>query len=224
MNIPRVLLVASLLVCSAEPGWAQDQFRYRDYVLESSLDSVVVASGARAADTRTLHERPAKIQELEWRAPYVSSRDLMADPVRGAVFAFFNGALYQIVVRYDRDRTDGLTNSDIIESLTSVYGEPMPKSPRNTAPAVAPDTVLVALWDRPGSSVALVRGTYTPDLQLVLTSKALSTRARDAIRESGRLDVIEAPRRELEERKRELADRNAASEKARTANKAAFRP
>ena len=224
MNIPRVFLVASLLVCSSELGWAQDLFRYRDYALESSLESVVVASGARAADTRTLHERPAKIQELEWRAPYASSGDRMADPVRGAVFGFIDDALYQIVVRYDRDRTDGLTNSDIIESLTSVYGEPAPKSPKNAAPVAAPDTVLVALWERPGSSVSLVRGIYTPDFQLVLMSKALSTRARDAIRESGRLDVIEAPRRELEERKREIADRNAARDKARTANKAAFRP
>jgi len=220
----RVFLVASLLVCSSEFGWAQDLFRYRDYALESSLGSVVVASGARAADAKTLHERPAKIQELEWRAPYVSSQDRMADPVRGAVFAFIDDALYQIVVKYDRDRTDGLTNSDLIESLTSVYGAPVPKSPKHTVPAVAPDSVLVAMWDRPGSSVALVRGTYTPDFQLVLMSKALSTRARDAIRESGRLDVIEAPRRELEERKQEIADRNAAREKARTANKAAFRP
>ena len=220
----RVFLVASLLVCSSDVGWSQDLFRYRDYALESSLDSVVVASGARAADTKTLHARPAKIQELEWRAPYASSSDRMADPVRGAVFAFIDDALYQIVVRYDRDRTDGLTNNDLIESLTSVYGTPVPKSPKTTAPAVPLDTALVALWDRPGSSVALVRGTYTPDFQLILMSKALGTRARDAIRESGRLDVIEAPRRELEERKQEIADRNAAREKARTANKAAFRP
>ncbi|MGH9345864.1 MAG: hypothetical protein ACRD26_01225 [Vicinamibacterales bacterium] len=43
--------------------------RYRVYVLGSSLDSVITASGVRAASAKTLHERPAVIQELEWRAP-----------------------------------------------------------------------------------------------------------------------------------------------------------
>ena len=224
MNIPRIFLVAAVLVCSAQPGWTQDLFRYRAYALESSLESVVAMSGVRAADTKSLYQRPAKIQELEWRAPYVSTSDPMADPVRGAVFTFFNDALYQIVVKYDRDRTDGLTNTDIIESLTAVYGQPVARSPKNTAGIALPDTTLLALWENPGSSLALVRGMYSPDFQLVFTSKALSLRARDAIRESGRLDVIEAPRRELEQRKQEVADRDAARAKARTTNKAAFRP
>src|ERR1043166_2966681 len=138
MNISRTFLVAAALACSSQPGWTQELFRYRAYVLESSLDSVVAMSGVRAADTKSLYERPAKIQELEWRAPYVSSTDPMADPVRGAVFTFFNNALYQIVVKYDRDRTDGLTNTDIIESLTTVYGQPSARSPRNTAGAPLP--------------------------------------------------------------------------------------
>jgi hypothetical protein len=55
-------------------------------------------------------------------------------------------------------------------------------------------------------------------------SKALSTRARDAIREAGRLDAIDAPRLELEQQKKEVADANEARDKVRTTNKAAFRP
>ena len=35
--------------------------------------SVIAASGARSADAKTLHKRPATIQELQWRAPYVTS-------------------------------------------------------------------------------------------------------------------------------------------------------
>ena len=224
MNLSRGVLVAVVLFGSSQSGWTQELFRYRAYALESSLDSVVAMSGARAADAKTLHGRPAKIQELEWRAPYVSSGDPMADPVRGAVFTFFNDALYQIVVEYDRDRTAGLTNTDLIESLTTVYGPPMPRSPRSTAAAAFPDRVLLAAWENPGSSIALMRGVYSPEFQIVLTSKALSMRAREAIRESGRLDIIEAPRREQEQRKQEIADRDAARVKARTTNKAAFRP
>ena len=219
-----VLVAALTLVVGSHLASAQDLSRYRGYALESSLQSVVAASGARAADARTLHERPAKIQELQWRAPYESSQVLRADPVRGAVFTFYDDALYQIVVSYDRDRTNGLTNTDLLESLTAVYGEPVLKSVRSRPSAAPPDTVVVAQWDNAGSSLTLLRGVYTPDFQLVLLSKALSTRARDAIREAGRLDVLDAPRLERERRKKEIADASAARDKARTTNKEAFRP
>ena len=224
MNSARVLFIAVVLVVTSQPGSAQDLSRYRVYVLESSLESVVAASGARAADAKTLHERPAKIQELEWRAPYASSGGELADPVRGAVFTFCNDALYQIVVSYDRDRTNGLTNSEIIESLTALYGNPVLKSANNRPPVALPDTVVLAQWDSPASSLTLVRDAYSREFQLVLVSKALSARARTAIREAGRLDAIEAPRRELEERKKEVADAAGALDKIRTTNKAAFRP
>ena len=83
---------------------------------------------------------------------------------------------------------------------------------------------MLAQWDSTGSSLTLLRGAYSAEFQLVLMSKALSTRARNAIREAGRLDAIEAPRRELEQRKKEVADADSARDKIRTTNKAAFRP
>ena len=57
MNMTRSLFVIIGLTVCGEAAVAQDLSRYRAYVLESSVDSVVAASGARAADTRTLHER-----------------------------------------------------------------------------------------------------------------------------------------------------------------------
>ena len=188
------------------------------------LASVVAASGVRVTDVKTLHERPARIQELEWRAPYVSSGSDNADPVRGIVFGFYNDALYQIVVTYDHGRTDGLTSSDVIKSLSEVYGEPVLSSGKSRSAAVAADTVVLAQWDSATTSMTLVRGTYSPEYQVVFISKALSTKARSAIREAGRLDLVEAPRRELEQRKKDAADATAARDKARTTNKAAFRP
>ena len=78
MNSTRPLVIAVGLILGAQLVFAQDISRYRGYVLESSFDSVVEASGARAADAKTLHERPATIQQLEWRAPYVDSRNTLA--------------------------------------------------------------------------------------------------------------------------------------------------
>ena len=124
MKSTRPLVIAVGLILSGQLAFAQDMSRYRAYVLESSLDSVVAASGARAADAKTLHERPATIQELEWRAPYADSRNALPDPVREISFTFYNDALYQVTVNYDRDRTEGLTNRDIVESLSAAYGVP----------------------------------------------------------------------------------------------------
>lgn len=238
MNSARVLVIAVGLALNPQLVSAQvaperpliststtsTTLRYRAYILGSTLESVVAGSGARAADVKTLHERPAKIQELEWRAPYVSSGSERADPVSGAVFSFCDDALYQVVVSYDRERTDGLTNADIIASLNSVYGEPVLKSERNRPSAAQQDTVVLAQWDSQDSSLTLLRGAYASEFQLVLMSKALSARARTAIRESGRLDAIEAPGREVEQRKKEVADAASARDKIRSTNKAAFRP
>jgi hypothetical protein len=224
MNSARVLVIAAVVIFSSQLGSAQDLSRYRGFVLESSLESVVATSGARAPDVKTLHERPAKIQELHWRTPYASSGAAMADPVRGAVFTFYDDALYQVVVNYDRDRTNGLTSTEVIESLSALYGEPVLKSSRTRPAATLPDVAVVAQWDGPASSLTLLRDAYSTEFQLVLVSKALGTRARTAIREAGRLDAIEAPRRELAERKKEVADAADARDKIRTTNKAAFRP
>jgi hypothetical protein len=215
------------LVLGGQLAFAQDVSRYRAYALESSLDSVVAASGARAVDAKTLHERPATIQELEWHAPYVDSRNTPADPVREISFTFYNDALYQVIVNYDRDRTEGLANSDIVDSLSAVYGAPTLASPRTrTSPPVEalPDSIVVARWENADSVVTLMRGSYTPDFQLILVSKSLSARARTAVREAVRLDAIEAPRREAAQRKTEAGEASAARDKTRIANKAAFRP
>jgi hypothetical protein len=227
MNRTRLVVIAVGFILGGQLAFAQDISRYRAYVLESSLESVVAASGARAADAKTLHKRPAIIQTLEWRAPYADYRNTHADPVRDVTFTFYNNALYQVTVNYDRDRTEGLTNSDIVESLSTAYGAPILSSARTrTSPPVEafPDSVVVARWENADSLLTLIRASYTPEFHLILVSKPLGTRARSAVREAIRLDAVEAPRREAAQRKKEAGDASAARDKTRIANKAAFRP
>ena len=225
MNSTRPLLIAVGLILVGQLAFAQDMSRYRAYVLESSLDSVVAASGARASDARTLHERPATIQELGWRAPYVDSRNTVADPVREVFFTFYNDALYRVRVHYDRDRTEGLTNSDIVESVSTTYGVPILASARTSPPVEAfPDSIVVARWENADALLTLIRASYAPEFQLILVSKVLSAQARTAVREAVRLDAIEAPRREAAQRKKEAGEASAAHDKTSIANKAAFRP
>ena len=233
MDMMRALVVAVLgLLLGASWAYAQDLSRYRVYTLGSSLDAVVAASGARPTEARTLHKRPAMIQEIEWRASYLRPATDPVDPVRGIAFTFYDDALYQLVVSYDRDRTEGLTEADIVESISATYGVPVLRSARAPMQASAgpaawaalPDTTVVARWEDASSALTLVRGDYSPAYQLVVASKVLSAKAGSAIAEAIRLDTAEAPRRESERLEREATDAGNALEKARTTNKAAFRP
>jgi len=228
MNRARTYVIAAVsLLLGVHATWAQDMSRYRAYVLASSVESIVASSGVREGEAKTIHSRPATIREREWRAPYASSTAAFADPVRGISFKFVDDSLFQIVVTYDRDRTEGLTNADLIETLTASYGTPT-RNVGNASvarPAAAhSDSIVVAQWESPLEKLTLVRGSYSPEFQLILVSKDLSARAAAVTREAIRLDAAEAPRREANQRKQDAADASAAREKTRTSNKAAFRP
>lgn len=225
----RILAIAALgFVLSGQPVASQSPFQYRDYTLGSTVASVVTLSGTRQDEMKTLHERPATIQEVRWRAPYVSAGSKMADPVRDVVFSFYDDQLYQILVTYDRDRMEGLTNGDVIEALSATYGVPLLRHARSrdgAQPAkAATEMALVAQWEDAASLLTLTRSTYAPHFQLALISKTLHPRARVAIDEALRLDTQEAPQRELDKREQEVADALVASQKARIVNKAAFKP
>jgi hypothetical protein len=58
----------------------------------------------------------------------------------------------------------------------------------------------------------------------VVFSKRLDALARAAVVEALRLDIQEAPERELERKKKRDEENRIAQEKARLANKATFRP
>jgi hypothetical protein len=221
-------IVAAFVFLNIQPALAQPLAGYRGYVLGGSLASVLKLSGARQADTKTHHVRPATIQELEWFTPYTGVDRAPADPVHDVVFSFYNDQLYQVVVTYDRGRMEGLTNDDVIASVGSVYGVPLlrhaPAVPKDATTYDRPETLAIARWEDAASLLTLTRSTYSPQFQLVLTSKTLDALARAAIVEARRLDTLEAPQREMDQRKQEVVDAHVASQKARTVNKPAFRP
>lgn len=229
MSRVHVVLVTVLgvVLCGASVS-GQDLSHYRGYVLNGTLASIAKAAGTRASDAKTLHERPAKIQELEWRPSFMRSGREPADPIRDVVFRFYDDQLFRIVIRYDRDRTEGLTPDDVIESIVGLYGIPILTNA--SASSTSPDGIdirdskIVAQWEDAAAVLTLFRGTYSREFQLVLISKALNAPAVAAMKEALRLDVEEAPRREIDLRARDAATARATQEKARLANKAAFRP
>ena len=228
MNQRVAALAVVGLVLGAGPLAGQELSRYRDYSLGSSVAATIALSGARADATKTLHERPALIQESEWRAPYVSPGAALADPVRDMLFSFYDDQLYRVVVTYEADRMEGLTDDDVIESISARYGAPLLRhsarvgalAPAGTRPAMA----ILAQWEDASAALTLTRGTYLEQFQLVLISKRLDAEARAAALDAVSRDAAEAPGRERDRRAKDVADARVASQKARLVNKAAFKP
>jgi hypothetical protein len=83
---------------------------------------------------------------------------------------------------------------------------------------------VVARWESAESLVTLLRDAYMQEFQLVVASKESGTRALEASREAIRLDALEAPRRDADQRIKDAAAERARQNKTRDANRAAFRP
>jgi len=215
------IALVSLLALDARIAMAQDLSRYRDYALGSSVTAIVTASAARATDVKSLHERPALIQELDWHALYLATRDRV-DSVDRVLFNFYNDKLYQIVVTYDRDRMAGLTDADVVAAVSSTYGAPELAVRAAVAKKDDPfaPSIMVAQWSDAASQLTLTRDVYSRQFQLVLVGKALAEQARLAIKDSMRLDKQDAPGLEREQ----AAEDALKVETARLANRAAFRP
>ena len=229
----QVFCVSGLaLLVSTATLIGQTRPHYRDFMLGSNLSSISAQVKASAADVRTIRQRPALIQDLQWRVPYfvVDSNQPGKDPVQQITFSFYNDQLYRMAVNYDRQRIEGMTDADMISALTDVYGPvttptPKPKTPQAFASSLdVTSGILVSQWGNAEYSVVLLRSSFGPGYQVVVTSTPLEALARSADAEAVRLDVLEAPVRELARKKQEADAALASQEKARAANKATFRP
>lgn len=210
---------------------AQDHDRYRDFRLGSDVATVSMAAGVVAPEIKVIHQRPALIQELTWRPRYAVRRSSSAetDATEQIVFSFYNDRLFRLTVDYDRTRTEGLTDTDMIEAISAIYGSQVKPTVARARPT--PSTFEeqsgnpVARWGDADDSITLYRtSSYSTSFRLVLTATPLATLARTAAARAAVLDDREAPQREAAREKREAEDRRAAQEKARSTNKAVFRP
>ena len=231
MAMTRRLTVTALgLVLFTHALQGQNPVRYRDFQLGSDLPSVSALAGVAASEAKTIHQRPAVIQELEWRPPYFVSGSSapQTDPVHQIVFGFYNSQLSKILVDYDHDRTAGMTDADMIEALSTVYGPPLKpdvkKSRAVTSRVEEESGTPVGRWGDTDYSVVLYRMSYASTLRIIVTSTRLEALARTAEAQAIRLDEREAPQREIARQKKEVEDTRVSLEKSRTANKAAFRP
>jgi hypothetical protein len=215
------ILLAVSTVSSAELS------RYREFELGASV-ATVTAVTQNAARVKTVHSRPALLQQLEWRPRYMAGAPQPdRDSIGEVVFSFVDDQLFQMSIAYAQDRTSGLTDEDMVGSLTVVYGAPSSPSPRTrtTSSAVALDApVVIAEWRHADTTVVLQRKEYSESFFLVITSLPLDIIARKAQAAAVAMDQREAPAREAALLKKRADEEKVAAERTRSTNKKVFQP
>ena len=223
----RLMTAPLFLILFASLCTAQSLSQYRGLQIGASVEEIISQVGKDSSDVRVLHTAPAVIQELEWDP----QRGLVARPkfdsIKQIRFSFFNGGLYKMVVAYNYLDTEGLTENDLVEVISSEFG--VARVPDAGAVVAVSggffenNQKLLAVWEGPEHSYSLFRSNGG-SFGLVIVSQAIDASARAATVESLERARSEAPQREAERRAQEQKDREALQQKARTANKPKFRP
>lgn len=204
---------------------AEDLSQYRQFHFGMDLPAVVKQTGLKASDAKVIHQRPAVIQELEWQPRNSSELSGGADSVKEIRFSFYNGALSQMAINYDRYKTEGLTAEDFIEAISTAYGTATKPAGEIVFPSIFDESVkILARWENAEYSFNLVRSSYQSSFGMVVFSKRLDTLAKVAATEARLLDQQDAPRREMERNKREAEELRLQQVTARQASKRSFRP
>ena len=228
INTRSFVISISLAVLFMPLIYAQDLSSYRGFQLGMNLLAVAKQADVKPSEAKVLYKRPAIIQELEWRPPSSYNTSAKGDPLREVLFSFYNGDLYRMVVNYDKERTEGLTDEDLIEGIAAKYGTPttpVAKIISSSPSQVYSDSEkVIARWEDAQYSFSLFRFSYGSAPGMLIFSKRLDALAQVAIVEAIRLNEQEAPQREIDRQKQLDDEKRAAGQKARPANKANFRP
>ena len=202
---------------------AQDLSKYRHFTLGMTLTKLLERTDQKMNDVKTIHGRPALIQEVAWWPLSAPGTSLRSDSVEQILFSFYNGELYKISVTYDPPSTQGLTEEDMVKSISAKYGPATivaPEIDSAAGPRFNTKQTSVASWEDVQYSVNLVRSSFSDVLGLVVLSRRVNTQAELATREAVKLDEQEGPKREADRQKKQTDD----LEVARQKNRKIFRP
>jgi hypothetical protein len=229
MTTTRSFVISIFLAAlSILPIYAQDLSSYRGFRLGMNLPAAAKQAGVKPSEAKVIYQRPAVIQELEWRPQSSYGSSAQRDPVEEVLFSFYSGELYRIVVIYDQLRTEGLTDQDLIESISASYGTPTTPVAKiissSASQAYSDREKVVARWEDSQSSINLFHFSYGSAPGMLVFSKRLDALAQVAIVEAIRLKEVEAPQREIDRQKQQDDEKLAAGQKVRPVNKANFRP
>ena len=224
----RVRTWSAILCCilSAPALYSKDLSHYRGLQFGMNTADASKMAGTPPAEAKLIHRRPALIQEIEWQpGQYLRADAASTDPVKQGLLCFVNGELCRIIVTYDRYKIEGMTVDDMVEGISATYG-PASKPTAEIAfhSNYAEKAKVLARWEDSDYAYDLVRTGDQSSFAMVLYAKRLDVVAQKAIVDAARLDVQEAPQRELEKQKDEAEAKRLIRDRARSLNKPNFRP
>jgi hypothetical protein len=202
---------------------SQDLSRYRKFSLGTSLTALSKQIGQDPHRANLIQQRPAVIQELTYWPVDTPYSSVQVQPVSRILFSFYNGELYRMVVSYEQNAIQGLTEDDMVRAISARYGNATRFYPEINLPTkdvYASAETIIARWADSGSSIDLFHSSTLNSFGLAVFSKRLDVQAEAAIAESLKRNKQEAPQKEIDLRKSE-ADR---MEIVRQKNIKTFRP
>jgi hypothetical protein len=225
INARRLMLIAPAFLCVASLV-AQDLSSYRKFAFGADLAAVAKETGLKPANATTICQRPALIQDLEWRPnSALSVEQPERNSAKEVAFRFYNGTLARVAVTYERAATEGLTVEDMIDSVSSNYGPATKSSEEMIFPSIYREKVKVlGRWENAEYSFSLIQSLYPLTFGLVGISKHLDALANAATEQAKVIEAKGYPQKESARRDREEAESRAELEKMRLANKSGFKP
>jgi hypothetical protein len=224
----RLIVAAIVVAASATPVAGQGRPHYRAYAMGDSLLAISRQVGLPVIDATTTPAVSGAVQELRWHARYVRRGTAPSgDPVDRLVFSFYEHRLFRIVIDYAPDRTDGMTESDMVGAVSVLYGSPIRRTLAANADVTAPvrpAETLIAEWTSGDQSVALLALQGQTAFRLIVVSSALQRLAREAGAREASADRPDWPSIEAARTRATLLGAEPLRQITRRANVASFVP
>lgn len=223
-NASRGVIFLVIVMLSTSILYGQDLSTYRNFALGTTSADLIHQVDVAPADLKTIHERPALIQELTWTPTLARDTTVATDPVDEILFSFYNGTLYRITVSYNATATEGMTPADMVDALSAEYGKPTTPVARIAFPTSkygsdSPEKV-IARWQDAQHSFDLFRASLLNTYGLVIYTKQLDAQAATSIVKAAELERLAAPQTQAALLKKDAADLEA----KRQINKKNFHP
>src|SRR6266478_1332868 len=223
MKAMRSSILCVVLLLMVSMLRAQGFSKYRNFSLGTNLAAVLKHTDQRFVDVKATRDGSLLFQELTWHPANGIGASYRSESVDELVFSFYKGALYKMLVTYERASTEGLTGDDMVKSISAKYGPA-------TSVALEIDSAgneqyelrqkPVASWEDSQYSFNLVRSSFSNAFQLVIYYKRVNADADAALAQVVKVDELEASAKAVAHQKKE-AD---AIELTRQKNQKSFRP
>jgi hypothetical protein len=226
-SIRRVVVAWVCIATSASWLVAQSRHDYRTYRMGDDPLSVARLIGV-PPPADAVSGVVGSVRELRWRAQRVRPGETPSgDPVALLVFSFYEDQLFRIVIDYSTERTEGMTEADMVAAVSSIYGPPAkrtdPPNPVGLHPQRPADSV-VAQWIDGELRVALLAVREQSAFRVIVASVPLERRARGAGAQEASADLQDWASIDADRPSASIDRAGSARERTREANIASFIP